>query len=182
MDISDQDLLRLVKRDNSGALGLLYMRHSSRVRQFAMKLLHDEDDANDVAHDVFMALWLQRKELAEVASPKSFLLRMTQNAVFSLLRHRRIVEQYLATSAVAAEPATADVEERVAASDLLERVKLAIDAMPERRRTIFAMNRFDHLTYEEIAQRLAISRKTVEYHMSQAIAQLRKLSGQKPPG
>ncbi len=176
MDISDSELLRLMQRGDSGALGVLYVRYSGRVRHFAMGFLQNEGDAADVTHDIFVSLWQQRAEISDVESLKAYLFRMTRNAIFSIFRHRRIAEAYMAGAIYQTEEASSETEEKITTNDLLELVQLTIDSMPEQRRRIFTMNRFDHLTYEEIAGALGISRKTVEYHMSQALAQLRKVS------
>ena len=53
--------------------------------------------------------------------------------------------------------------------------RLALDSMPEKRRRVFYLSRRDHLTYSEIAEREAISVKTVEYHISKVLQELRKL-------
>ena len=74
------------------------------------------------------------------------------------------------------EEASSEPGEKIPPTVLLVLVQLPIVSMPEQRRRIFTMNRFDHLTYDEIAGALGISRKTVEYHMSQALARLRKIS------
>lgn len=176
MDISDSELLQLMQRGDSGALGMLYVRYSGRVRHFAMGFLQNEGDAADVTHDIFVSLWQQRAEITDIESLKAYLFRMTRNAIFSIFRHRRIAEAYMAAAIYQTEEASSETEEKITTNDLLELVQLTIDSMPEQRRRIFTMNRFDHLTYEEIAGALGISRKTVEYHMSQALAQLRKVS------
>ncbi len=168
MDISDSRLLNLMQRGDTDALGVLYVRYSAQVRNFAMGFLQNEGDADDVTHDVFVNLWQQRDEISDIESLKAYLFTMTRNAIFSIFRHRRIAETYMAASS--------ETEEKITTTDLLELVQLTIDSMPEQRRRIFTMNRFDHLTYDEIAGALGISRKTVEYHMSQALARLRKIS------
>ena len=176
MDISDSELLRLIQRGDSGALGMLYMRYSDRVRRFAMGFLQNEGDADDVTHDVFVTLWQQCAEIPDIASLKAYLFRMTRNAIFSMFRHRRIAEEYMARARYQSEEASSETEEKIATADLLDLVHLTIQSMPEQRRRIFTMNRFDHMTYDEIATALGISRKTVEYHISQALARLRKIS------
>ena len=164
MDISDSRLLNLMQRGDTDALGVLYVRYSAQVRNFAMGFLQNEGDADDVTHDVFVNLWQQRDEISDIESLKAYLFTMTRNAIFSIFRHRRIAET------------SSETEEKITTTDLLELVQLTIDSMPEQRRRIFTMSRFDHLTYDEIAGALGISRKTVEYHMSQALARLRKIS------
>jgi RNA polymerase sigma-70 factor (ECF subfamily) len=65
-------------------------------------------------------------------------------------------------------------EETVMQDELRAAIQEAIDALPERSREIFLLNREQGLTYVGIAQMLDLSVKAVEYHMGRAFAQLRK--------
>lgn len=89
MDISDSRLLNLMQRGDTDALGVLYVRYSAQVRNFAMGFLQNEGDADDVTHDVFVNLWQQRDEISDIESLKAYLFTMTRNAIFSIFRHRR---------------------------------------------------------------------------------------------
>jgi len=59
--------------------------------------------------------------------------------------------------------------------DLLEMIELAIENLPEQCRRVFKMSRYEHLSYNEIAERLGISPHTVQFHISEALSRLRKL-------
>ena len=59
--------------------------------------------------------------------------------------------------------------------ELLKSIDEALEDMSVLRKTIFRMNRYEHKTYQEIADALMISPKKVQYHISCALAELRKL-------
>ena len=67
-------------------------------------------------------------------------------------------------------------EEELYARELSLLIDIAVEKMPPQRRNIFIMSRKDGLSNEEIAQRLNISKRTVENHMTQALAELRKIA------
>lgn len=179
MNLDDDELLVLLQRGDTGALGMLYVRHSARVHRFAMRFLQNERDAQDLTHDVFFNLWQHRESITSVASLKAYLFTMTRNAIFSIYRHRAIADTYLTDLRDSTDEAIDTTEASITAGDLLTRVNRIIQEMPEPRRTIFTMNRFDHMTYDEIAAALSISKKTVEYHMSRALSALRALTTRK---
>ena len=66
-------------------------------------------------------------------------------------------------------------DESVSTDDLLEMIDLAVRNMPEQRRRVFCMSRYENMSYNDIAEALNISPKTVQYHISGALAELRKL-------
>ena len=68
-----------------------------------------------------------------------------------------------------------DIAARIDQKDLLLLIELAVDKMPPQRQRIFRMSRIDGIPQPEIARQLGISLKTVEYHIHEALAELRKL-------
>ena len=58
-------------------------------------------------------------------------------------------------------------------NELYERFQLALEKLPEKCRMVFNLSRFEELKYQEIADRLEISIKTVEAHMGKALKTLR---------
>lgn len=72
-------------------------------------------------------------------------------------------------------PLVPETENRVSTDDLLEMIDVAVRNMPEQRRRVFCMSRYENMSYNDIAEALNISPKTVQYHISGALAELRKL-------
>ena len=70
-------------------------------------------------------------------------------------------------------PGEWDVSAQIEAMELEEKIREAIDGLPEKCREIFELNRFNGLRYNEIAVQLEISVKTVENQMSKALRILR---------
>ena len=68
---------------------------------------------------------------------------------------------------------TETASKRILVKELEERLRDALNALPQQCRTIFQMSRFDGLKYQEIADQLGISVKTVENQMGKALKQLR---------
>ena len=68
-----------------------------------------------------------------------------------------------------------DLAEKVDRRDLLLLIDLAVEKMPAQRRKIFRMNRYDGIPQQEIARKLGISQKSVEYHIRMAVNELKKI-------
>lgn len=162
-------IARLAQGD-SAAMGYLYMRYASRIRGFTMRLLGNEEDAFDMVHDVLLRLWNERESLPQVGSIDAYIFRTTRNIVLNKLKHAEVCRRYAASvdPSQQVEPA-----ERTSTDELYALVMELVDAMPEQRRKVFSMSRFEHLKYEEIAERLGISPRTVQYHITMAMNYLR---------
>lgn len=159
-----------LSRGDSAAMGYLYMRYAARIRGFAMRLLGNEDDASDIVHDVLLRLWNERRTLPQVGSLDAYIFRATRNIVLNQLKHAEVCRRYAAS--VENSPQV-ELPERVSTDELYRQVMELVESMPEQRRKVFSMSRFEHLKYDEIARRLGISPRTVQYHITMAMSYLR---------
>lgn len=80
----------------------------------------------------------------------------------------------------AAERRDAPLSEKIETEELALLIAVAVDRMPEQRRRVFSLSRYEELSNKEIAERLNLSVKTVERHMTAALSQLRRLLTPRP--
>ncbi len=154
----------------------LYLRYFSLVEGFAFAMLKDKLAAQDVCQTVFMKLWEKRDDMREIESVSSYLFTMTRNEIFKIfnVRKSRGRSEELSTDLLKGL-AVADVESVISSRDLLCLVAMTVESMPEQRRKVFNLSRIKGYTYPEIAAELGISVKTVEYHISRALTELKHI-------
>lgn len=170
----DRQLLEQIADGDVKALGILYVLYAARIRNFAFSMLQNPSDAEDITQDLFLKIWNSRAGLREVDSLKSYLFSMVHNSVLNLIKRKGVRERY---RVVSAGTGTEHYEQTYHGDtiELLKSIDDALEDMSVLRKTIFRMNRYEHKTYQEIADALMISPKTVQYHISCALAELRKL-------
>ena len=151
----------------------LFRTYFSPLMAFSRKILGNEDDAREVVHQVFINLWEKRTELDLSTPLKSYLFTSVNNRSLNMIRDRK----KFSAEEVPEEAGGWDAESNLEAMELEERISEAIEALPERCREIFKLNRFEGLRYSEIAERLDLSVKTVENQMSKALGTLREQLG-----
>ncbi len=175
-EVSDNELIERMRGGDTGALGILYMRYAPSVSNFAYRFIRVREDVDDITHNIFCSLWENRESLKDIESLKAYLFQMTRNAIFKEFRHQQVVSEYESEVGNDVNENYYDGEKVVTTSDLLEMIDLMISNMPEPQRVAFRMSRYEHKTYAEIAEHLGVSQKTVQYYISQALAELRRLT------
>ncbi len=175
-DVSDNELIGRMREGDTGALGILYMRYAPSVSNFAYRFINIKEDVDDITHNIFCSLWDNRETLKDIESLKAYLFIMTRNAIFKIFRHRQVIAEYETDIKGDDDEQFCDGERIVTTADLLEMIDLMVSRMPEAQREAFRMSRYEHLTYAEIAEKLGVSQKTVQYYISQALSDLRKLT------
>lgn len=166
-------LVQRIKLSDTEAFRELFEIYQRDIFNFLHFKLGNIEAAEDFVQDVFIKIWERRGQLRENTSVKSFLFTIARQAALNHLRHNKIVLKFQVeqTNKVSAEQAEYLEFERIELQNVLMR---AIINLPLKSRIIFMMNRFEELTYNEIADRLNVSVKTVESHMGRALKLLRE--------
>lgn len=154
----------------------LFNRLYPRVKLFAMQLLKHEDEAEDVAQNVFAKLWEMPEKWSE-DNLDSYVFVMTRNHVLNVIRYRKIHEiggVECDDNADATLPSEQGADDPLYYEEALLLMRLTLDRMPERRRQIFEMSRMQGLSNAVIAEQLQLSVRTVEHQIYLALKELKK--------
>lgn len=148
----------------------LFMDMYPRLVRYAVSLLGDGNDARDIVGDVFEKAW-GRYDVLDKDTLHCWLYAAVRNACINHLKHQK-VEQQNAQALVEATryDMMTDYREHEL---LLQKAEQIVRALKEPTCTILRLCYFEHLTYQQAADRLGISPNTVKKHISKALAILR---------
>lgn len=172
-ELADAALIRHLKMGDDAAFREIYSRYWRKLLVIARNKLPATENPEDLVQDLFVRLWEKRGEL-DADHLGAYLYTSLRHAVINNFRSRLVSEKYVlhVQQGVTAGYTT---EEEVALNDLMESVERQLRELPEKTRRIFKLNRLEHKTASEISEILAIPERTVEYHISLALRQLRPL-------
>ncbi|NLR79715.1 RNA polymerase sigma-70 factor [Chitinophaga eiseniae] len=153
---------------------LIYQAYERRIYNIAFYYTDSEEDAEDIVQDVFTSLWLRREKIELKGSLENYITRCAKYTAFFYLKMRQKKKQ--ATEHAAIPQALDGPEEHVRYKDMQAYLHHLLESLSHKTREIFYLSRYCGLTYADIASRMEISVKTVEYHVSLA---LRKIASQK---
>jgi len=157
------------------SLEVLYRAQAPRLmRLFGRRA--GRDDADDLVQDSFVRLAdAGRGKLFH--KPEAYLSRIAGNLLRN--RARAAFHRSIAQNDIADHPAAGatDMTAMLEARDMLGRLEAAMEKLNPKTREIFMAHRIDGASYAEIAERMELSVKGVEWHMTKAIAQLHRAAG-----
>ena len=153
---SDELILQGLRQGDCKAFDELYMRYAPRVEAFACCMLKSRSEAEDLAHDIFLKIWENRRSIGHIRSLGNYLFRMTKNAVFDRFEHKSVQVRYERQCLAAGDFLSDDVAAKIASEDLLMIVELAVERMPEQRQRVFRLSRYERLSHQEIARELGL--------------------------
>jgi len=143
--------------------------------RYCLSMVHDQFVAEEIVQDLFCKIWIRRNELEIETSLKAYLYRAVFNHSLNYLNHLKIEDNYRQYIGFQVISTNNPPHEMLEEKDIQRILSLAIMKMPEKRRKIFEMSRIHNMKYDEIAQKLNISVKTVESQISNALQYLRKV-------
>jgi RNA polymerase sigma-70 factor, ECF subfamily len=173
--MNQQEENRLFERINKSdekAFEILFHQYYGILCSFASKLIYDDVAAEEIVQDFFVKLWEKREQISIETSVKNYFFRSVKNYSLNFIQHNK-------TKIAHEQKLLSEVENNFSDDnnypepDLFEKIEESINSLPEKRREIFRLSRQEGLKYQEIAQKLNISIKTVETQMSLAIKTLR---------
>ena len=141
---------------------------------FAQKYVPDQDTAKEIAHNVFLNLWEKKEKIDTSSSLKSYLFTSVHNRCLNYIRDQKKFDRDESHFERLDSTEFTDASDLLEEQELEQRIYDALQALPEKCREVFTLNRFEGLKYTEIAEKLGISVKTVESQMSKALKILRE--------
>lgn len=143
------------------------------LRNFLMFKYKNSDFAEDIAQNAFVKLWENCKILKKEQA-KSFLFTTAKRLSLNQIKHEKVVSNFELQSN-SFEINSESPEFLLEENELKKELEKAINRLPEKQREVFLMNRFDNLSYTEIAILLGLSVKAIEKRMHLALLTLRKV-------
>ncbi|MDR2130322.1 MAG: RNA polymerase sigma-70 factor [Odoribacteraceae bacterium] len=151
----------------------IFVCYFPRIKYYIKGLLKSGGIAEELTQEVFARLWENHASVKpSVKSLTSFLFTIAYRVTIDSLRSKQVRESYY-NEQVNQPGESASAEEDYMARETSRLVELLVERMPARQREIYKMSRHLGLSNEEIAARLAISKRTVENQLSLALNKIK---------
>lgn len=152
----------------------LFKEHFKSLYAYAFTILKNEAIAEETVQNVFYKIWEKKVPGNIQTSLKAYLYKAVYHESLNHLKHQKIKARYqVHIMQQTNNHNDQGASRKILVKELEEKLRDAMNALPRQCRTIFQMSRFDGLKYQEIADQLGISVKTVENQMGKALKQLR---------
>lgn len=172
------NLAKAIASGNELAFESVFLSYFPKVKRYLAGLLQDEDIAEDLSQDIFVKIWQNRTDLVNIDNLNAYFYQSARNIAYQHIRKQLLVRQYREKKQeyiISNNQTHSDEqEEAMYANELKVFIQTTIDRMPPQRKKIYEMSRHEGKKNDEIAQELLISKRTVENHLTQALADIRQ--------
>ena len=172
--MDDQQKLRKgLKEGNKEIFEEIYRQYYSPLCFYCRRYVGDIEEAKEIVQGLFLKIWIKRNELDINTSVKSYLYRAVQNYALNHLYQQKVKQKYIIDRVHFPKQSSENGQIKLEEEELKKLIKRAVLKLPDKRRKIFELSRYENMKYSQIAEHLTISVKTVEAQMSKSLKYLR---------
>lgn len=162
-------------------LTTVFTKRQKQFIQFAYSYVRDWAEAEDIVMNAFTSVWERRIHLEGHENLAALLLIAIKHRSLNHIQHLEVrmrAEQLIGNAQqkeIALRIATLEAcdPEKIFSDEIQQLVQEAIGKLPESSRAIFVLSRMENLSNKEIAQKMQLSVKTVEYHITRSLKELK---------
>lgn len=171
--MTEKKLIRGLKQGDKKCFDEIFELFYDKCYAYAMSLLKNEAATEDVIQNVFLKIWLSRKDIDILKDFDNYVITAVRNESVSYLR-LKYNSSKVSGEIPDMEDVHADVIAEVVYSETNSKIRELIEKMPPQRRRVFELSRYENKSAKEIASQLNLSPRTVERHIALAMLELRK--------
>lgn len=168
--LSDTELQKKLQRQDQLAFEVLFDRYWKRLYSFAFKIYKEEAICEDIVQEIFISLW-EKSINTNIVNLEGYLLRAVKYKVANYIRDLKFDSGHLEILQNIPHPSKTD--KHLVYQEFEAGIFMEIKKLPPRSQEVLILSRLEHYTNIEIAQKLGLSVRTVEKHISDALKLLK---------
>lgn len=183
---TDEQLVKAYAQGNNEAFDVLLKRHQQRVFNYILRIIKNEDAANDIFQETFVKaiVTLRQGRYTESGKFPAWISRIAHNLIIDYFRQEK--SENLQSSDLEdvdvlnrKELSEETIEDILVSRQINEDVKYLISELPPLQREVLTMRYYQNLSFKEIAEITNVSINTALGRMRYAILNLRRLAAEK---
>lgn len=170
--VQETNLITQIREGNQKAFEMVFNDFYTPLVNYSNTIVKNQNDAEDIVQQLFITVWQKRSDLEKVDSLRNYLYRSVYNASLNRVKQQAVRTNYAKEQM---RVVSDKYETNIVHKELQQKINEAIEKLPEQCAKVFKLSRFNEMKYQEIADELNISVKTVENHMGKALKLMREL-------
>jgi len=166
--LDDNILVRLLRTSDEKAFREIYARYWKKIFFIAARKTHSKEVAEELTQNLFVSLW-QKREAADILQLENYLCAAIKYCIINYIRAQIAREKYSESAINNARPDDNPAEHAALLHNLEECIQKGLLHLPEKTRKVFTLSRFENNSVKQIAEKMNLSEKAVEYHITKSL-------------
>ena len=165
--------LKGLQQGNESAFQQIYKSLAPKVYRFAYSYVKDSVQSEEIVQEAFIALWENRQKFDHTRAIEPYIFTISKRLVLDTFRRATSSNALRQQLILKISENHNETEEGIILSDLMNFAEKAIGELPKQQQQVFRLSRFEGLSYEEIGERMNLSKNTVKNHLVIAVKTLK---------
>lgn len=170
----EKTLLEKISRGDQHAFSIVFYAYQKKLYSSAYRMLKDEMLAEEVVQESLLKIWVMGEQLSSVKNLESYLLKISRNKAFDLLRRKELQRKAEHELHTGWKEDHNETEEQLLLQETKKILQDGINALPDQQKIVYQLCHQEGLKYEEVALKLNLSIETIRSYMRLAQRSLRK--------
>jgi RNA polymerase sigma-70 factor, ECF subfamily len=175
--MENSQIIDKIRKGDLKAFEKVFRDNYEQLCDYAFRFTKDEDLAEELVQDIFYRIWKKHEQLMITSTLEGYLFQSVKNHCLQYFKHKAVELKYAEKVKMETQTLAYEPFEELENKELNDKIESTLRSLPDKCREIFMMSRFDGLKYQEIADKMAISVKTVEANMGKALKIFRESLG-----
>ncbi|MBB4801638.1 RNA polymerase sigma-70 factor (ECF subfamily) [Flavobacterium nitrogenifigens] len=171
-NIDEKKLLLELSQGSELAFTNIYNRYKNNVYATALRITKSKIQAEEAVQDVFLKIWQNRENIAEVIDFENYLFIISRNHLFNSIK-KIAKETSQITEIDRKEAGFIDTDITIKDEQYNTILNQIVEQLPPQQQKVYQMAKRDGLSHQKIGEDLGISTETVKKHMAQALKFIR---------
>ena len=172
--IEEIKLLDLIRNGNPKAFERLFKLYYATLCSYLRTIIQEREIIEEIVQDVFVNIWENRNNLSPKGNLKSYLFKAVRNRAINHYKHITVKLNSAEELRLIYFSESSDVEKQFDSQEINKLISRSVALLPEKCREIFTLIKFNGLSYQETADILNLSVKTIETQMGRALKRLKE--------
>ena len=167
-------LINGLKQKDKMIFDFVFNYYYSSLCLFAIQYTKDAQQAEDIVQEFFVSLWLNASKIEIKSSLRTYFFSSVKNRCLDFVKHQKVVQKHQAFFSTNQSESDTTSEHHYDELELRVLLEKGLSRLLPRCREIFELSRKKGLNNQEIAEKLQLSKRTIELQISNALKTLRK--------
>lgn len=169
----NEDQIKRLREGDSLIFQQIYQDLAPKIYRLAYSFLKDKVQSEEVVQEAFIVFWENRQAFEAGRPIEPYLFTVSKRLVMDSFRKATSTNALREKLMLKISEKHNETEDKIILSDLMAFAEKAIQDLPRQQQIVFRLSRFEGLSYDEIGERLNLSKNTVKNHLVVAVKTLK---------
>lgn len=155
-------LLKEISDGSCVAFNKMFNLYRMKIFAFVDSYIHNKIDAEEIVQETFMVIWQNKDKLIAIEHPRNYIYTIAKNKTYDYLSKMNKSERAMSDAWIYSSASLNNIEDQINLKESSLLINRVLQTLSAQKQEIFSMSRYQHMSHEEIARAVGLSKSRVK--------------------